>query len=239
MVRLEERLGYTHKGVESLMAGAALDRAVRLAARLSGDSTVACSLSFSRAVESALGFEAPPRAVWVRALMAELERLANHFGDIGGVCNDAAFALMLAHCSVLRERVLRACDVCFGHRMMMDVIIPGGLRADLDPEAPAVLRDLVATLRAAFPQLIELYDNTASLQDRTAGTGVLSAALARQFGCGGFVGRASGRSFDARRDLAYPPYDQLKFDVPTLHRGRRQRARLAAHRRGRAKPRPD
>jgi Ni,Fe-hydrogenase III large subunit len=81
------------------------------------------------------------------------------------------------------------------------------------------LRDLVATLRAAFPQLIELYENTASLQDRTAGAGVLSAALARQFGCGGFIGRASGRSFDARRDLAYPPYDQLKFDVPTLAEG--------------------
>jgi Ni,Fe-hydrogenase III large subunit len=219
VVRLEERLGYTHKGVESLMAGAALDRAGLLAARLSGDSTVACSLSFSRAVESALGFDAPPRAVWVRALMAELERLANHFGDIGGVCNDAAFALMLAHCSVLRERVLRACHVCFGHRMMMDVIIPGGLRADLDPEAPAVLHDLTATLRAAFPQLIELYDNTASLQDRTAGTGVLSAALARQFGCGGFIGRASGRSFDARRDLVYAPYDQLKFDVPSRTEG--------------------
>jgi len=166
-----------------------------------------------------LHFEPPPRGNWVRALMAELERLANHFGDIGGVCNDAAFALMLAHCSVLRERVLRACDVCFGHRMMMDVIIPGGLKADLNPEAPAVLRDLVATLRAAFPPLIELYENTASLQDRTAGAGVLSPALARQFGCGGFVGRASGRAFDARRDLAYPPYDRLKFDVPTLAEG--------------------
>jgi Ni,Fe-hydrogenase III large subunit len=219
VVRLEERLGYTHKGVESLMAGATLDRAGFLAARLSGDSTVACSLSFSRAIESALGFEPPLRVNWVRALMAELERLANHFGDIGGVCNDAAFALMLAHCSVLRERVLRACDVCFGHRMMMDVIIPGGLRADLDPEAPAVLRDLVATLRAKFPPLIELYENTASLQDRTVNTGVLSATLARQYGCGGFVGRASGRGFDARRDLAYAPYDLLKFDVPTLAEG--------------------
>ena len=68
-------------------------------------------------------------AIWVRALMAELERLANHFGDIGAICNDAAFALMLAHCSVLRERVLRACDVCFGHRLMMDVIVPGGVRS--------------------------------------------------------------------------------------------------------------
>jgi Ni,Fe-hydrogenase III large subunit len=77
----------------------------------------------------------------------------------------------------------------------------------------------VATVRLALPPLVELYDETASLQDRTVGTGVLKPELARQFACGGFVGRASGRSFDARRDLAYPPYDQLLFDVPVLQEG--------------------
>ncbi len=219
VVRLEERLGYTHKGVEKLMAGAPLDRAAKLAARCSGDSTVAYSIAFARAVEAALGVEPPPRAVWIRALMAELERLANHLGDIGAICNDAAFALMLAHCSVLREQVLRACHACFGHRMMMDVAAPGGLNADIAAQGSFILRDLTTSVRAAFATLVELYDNTASLQDRTVGTGILSPALARQFGCGGFVGRASGRSFDARRDLAYPPYDQLHFDVPVLHEG--------------------
>jgi Ni,Fe-hydrogenase III large subunit len=219
VVRLEERLGYTHKGVEGLMAGAPLDRAAKLAARCSGDSTVAYSIAFAQAVESALGVEIPARAVLVRALMAELERLANHIGDIGAICNDAAFALMLAHCSVLRERVLRACHESFGHRLMMDCVIPGGLSVDFSEHALIILRGLVATIRLAFPQLVELYDNTASLQDRTVGTGVLTPELARQFGCGGFVGRASGRSFDARRDLSYPPYDQLRFDVPILQDG--------------------
>jgi Ni,Fe-hydrogenase III large subunit len=219
IVRLEARLGYTHKGVEGLMAGAPLDRAARLSARCSGDSTVAYSVAFARAVEEAFRIEAPPRAVWVRALMAELERLANHLGDIGAICNDAAFALMLAHCSVLRERVLRACHSSFGHRLMMDCVVPGGLSVDFSEHALIILRGLVATIRLAFPQLIELYDNTASLQDRTMGTGVLAPELARQFACGGFVGRASGRSFDARRDLPYPPYDQLRFDVPTLQDG--------------------
>jgi Ni,Fe-hydrogenase III large subunit len=126
---------------------------------------------------------------------------------------------MLAHCSVLRERVLRACHACFGHRLMMDAVVPGGLSVDFSEHGPTILRDLVATIRAAFPQLVGLYDNTASLQDRTVGAGYLSPALARQFGCGGFVGRASGRSFDVRRDLAYPPYDQLKFDVPLRQEG--------------------
>src|SRR5438105_6455909 len=113
VVRLEERLGYVHKGIESLMAGATLERAAKLAGRTSGDSTVAYAWAFAGAVEVALGIEIPPRAVWLRALMAELERIANHFGDIGAVCNDAAFTLMHAHCGVLRERVLRAADAAF------------------------------------------------------------------------------------------------------------------------------
>ena len=113
------------------MAGASLDRAVQLAGRASGDSTVAYTYAFSRAVEAALQLEVPPRAVWLRALMAEFERLANHLGDIGAICNDAAFSLMHAHCGVLRERVLRAADIAFGHRLMRDRIKPGGVTADL------------------------------------------------------------------------------------------------------------
>jgi Ni,Fe-hydrogenase III large subunit len=219
VVRLEERLGYVHKGIEGLMAGADIGRAARLAGRTSGDSTVAYAIAFSRAVEAAIGAEAPPRAVWLRALMAELERLANHFGDIGAICNDAAFALMHTHCGVLRERVLRAANLCFGHRLMRDVVVPGGVGADLSDAGLAALRGLLAEIRRRFPALVELYDNTASLQDRTVATGVLKPALARQYACGGYVGRASARSFDARRTPGYPPYDVLAFEVPVLDAG--------------------
>lgn len=219
IVRLEERLGYVHKGIEGLMAGSNIDRAAKLAGRTSGDSTVAYSFAFARAVEAAHGIEVPPRAAWLRALMAELERLANHLGDIGAICNDAAFALMHAHCAVLRERVLRVCDTAFGHRMMRDRIVPGGTAADLDIEGAVNLRLLVSEIRQRFPALVELYDNTASLQDRTVATGRLTADLARQYGAGGYVGRASGRDFDARQIPGYPPYDELTFDVPVLTEG--------------------
>jgi len=219
VVRLEERLGYVHKGIEGLMAGASISHAARLAGRTSGDSTVAYALAFARAVEAALGIEVPPRAVWLRALMAEMERLANHLGDIGAICNDAAFALMLAHCGVLRERVLRAADAAFGHRMMRDLIVPGGVARDLNETAIGAIRSLVAEIRQRFPRLVELYDNTASLQDRTVATGRLKVALARQYAAGGYVGRASGRDFDARRMPGYAPYDQLAFDVPVLQEG--------------------
>jgi Ni,Fe-hydrogenase III large subunit len=219
VVRLEERLGYVHKGIERLMQGADLTHAAKLAGRTSGDSTVAYAYAFARAAEAALDIEPPARAVWLRALMAELERLANHFGDIGAVCNDASFALMHAHCGVLRERVLRAAGSCFGHRLMRDVILPGGIGADLSGEGEARLRALIDELRRHFPRLVELYDDTASLQDRTVGAGILKPALARQYACGGFIGRASGRCFDARRQPGSAPYDRLAVEVPVLEQG--------------------
>src|SRR5216683_1197347 len=219
VVRLEERLGYVHKGIEKLMEGADLDRAAKLAGRTSGDSTVAYAIAFARAAEAALGVEVPPRGQWLRALMAELERLANHFGDIGAICNDASFALMHAHCAVLRERVLRAADAAFGHRLMRDCVVPGGVAVDLAPAGVAVIRTLLDEAQRRFPPLIALYDNTTSLQDRTVGTGVLRPELARRFGAGGYVGRASGRAFDARRSPGYAPYDRLKFDVPVRDEG--------------------
>jgi len=219
VVRLEERLGYVHKGIEGLMIGADLHRAARLAGRASGDSTVAYALTFARAVEAAVGFKVPPRAHWVRALMAEFERLANHLGDIGAICNDAAFALMHAHCGVLREHVLRTADASFGHRLMRDRIVPGGVTADLSEDGAKAVVSLVEKVRRHFPALIELYDNTTSLQDRTVAAGILKPELARQYGAGGYVGRASGRAFDARRTPGYPPYDTLSFDVPVLEDG--------------------
>jgi len=219
VVRLEERLGYVHKGIDALMAGASLERAALLAGRVSGDSTVAYALAFSIAVEAALGAQVPPRAKWLRALAAELERLANHFGDIGAVCNDASFSIMHASCGLLREQVLRASNACFGHRLMMDCVVPGGMRFDLAAQGERELRALIDLVRRRFPELVDLYENTASLKDRTVDTGILSPALAQQFAAGGYVGRASGRRFDARRAPGYAPYDELKFEVPVVQAG--------------------
>jgi len=219
VVRLEQRLGYAHKGIDGLLTGATVARAARIAARTSGDSTVAYGLGFARAVEAAIGVEPPPRAVWLRAVMAELERIANHIGDFGAICNDASFSIILAHCAVLREQVLRAAAACFGHRLMMDRVVPGGVSTDIDATGIARLRGLALDIRLKFPPLVRLYDNTASLQDRTVTSGILKPDLARRFGAGGYVGRASGRNFDARRSPGYPPYDTLHFEVPVLTEG--------------------
>jgi Ni,Fe-hydrogenase III large subunit len=219
VVRLEERLGYVHKGIDRLMVGAPIARAAQLAGRVSGDSTVAYSLAFALAVEAAQGNAPPQRAIWLRALMAELERLANHLGDIGAICNDASFSLIHAHCSILREHVLRVASACFGHRLMMDCIVPGGVAVDVASERIPQLRTLVHTVRRQFPELVELYDNTASLQNRTVTTGILKGELVRQYGAGGFIGRASGRAHDARKGPGYPPYTMLSFEVPIRNAG--------------------
>ncbi|MDA8231974.1 MAG: nickel-dependent hydrogenase large subunit [Magnetospirillum sp.] len=219
VVRLEERLGYVHKGIVAAMTGKPVADAARIAARISGDSTVAYSLAFARAVEAALGCEAPPRAHWLRALMAEIERIANHLFDIGAICNDAAFAIMLSHMGVLRERLLKATESLFGHRFAMDRIVPGGVAVDIDEAGVEALRHVMRDVGKGFKKATALYHETPSLLDRTNGTGIVHGALAHRFGAGGFVGRASSRGHDARRVPGYAPYYTLDFMVPVRAEG--------------------
>jgi Ni,Fe-hydrogenase III large subunit len=219
VARLEERLGYVHKGIDGLTNGADLGKAARIVARVSGDSTVALSFAFARAVEAALGVETPSRAVVLRGVMAELERIANHLGDIGAICNDAAFALILAHCGIFRERVLAASDLAFGHRLMMDRIVPGGVSQDISADGAAAIVAAFDGIAPRFEEIVALYDDTPSLQDRTCATGYTAPDLARQWAAGGYVGRASGRAFDARSDIAYPPYDGVAIAAPLYTAG--------------------
>jgi Ni,Fe-hydrogenase III large subunit len=219
VARLEERLGYVHKGIDGLLSGTEVAKAGRIVARASGDATVALGFAFALAVEAALGIAAPPRAAVLRGVMAELERLANHFGDIGAICNDAAFALIHAHCGIFREQVLAASHQAFGHRLMMDRIVPGGLAQDISEDGADAILAALAAIEPRFEEIVRLYRDTPSLQDRTCGTGFLGRDLVTRWAVGGHVGRASGRDFDARRDLAYPPYIGLRFEVPVFTTG--------------------
>lgn len=209
VVRLEARLGYKHKGTLSLMLGKSPRAAAAFAARLSGDSTVAHGWAFAAAAEAALRVAVPPRAIALRALMGELERIHNHLNDWGFVCNDAAFAFPHARCGLLREGVLRACQAAFGHRLMMDRVLPGGVATDIAPGGATAILEALAAVEAEVPALMRIYESHASLQDRVVGTGFLDPAHAQAFAAGGFVGRGSGRRFDARFAPGYAPYDLL------------------------------
>jgi Ni,Fe-hydrogenase III large subunit len=219
VARLEERLGYVHKGVEALCSGASLESAGKIAARISGDSTVAYSFAFARAVEAGLGWAVPPRAVILRGILAELERISHHVSDVGAICNDASVVAIHARCALIREDVLSTAGACFGHRMMMDGIVPGGTTCDLTPEGARAIRALLARVERSFARVVRAYDQSPSLQNRVAGTGIVREDYARQFAAGGYIGRAAGRPFDARRAFAYPPYGEVAFEVPVRNAG--------------------
>jgi Ni,Fe-hydrogenase III large subunit/Ni,Fe-hydrogenase III component G len=209
VLRLEERLAYAHKGIEKRFEAFTLVDGHRLAGRVSGDSTVAYAWAYAQAAEAITGLGAPPRALTLRALCLERERVANHLGDLGALGNDAGFAFGLAQFSRLREDVLRLNAAAFGHRLLMDVVVPGGIAHDLDPAVAAALRAQCGALAREIGVLRDIYDEHAGLQDRFRNCGLVTRELAAQLGLTGFAARASGLADDLRCDFPTPPYDTL------------------------------
>jgi Ni,Fe-hydrogenase III large subunit len=209
VLRLEERLSYTHKGIEKRFEALSIADASRLAARISGDSTVAFGWAYAHAVEAIADFEPKPRAIWLRALCLERERVANHLGDLGYLGNDGGFAFGLSQFSRLKEDFLRLNKRAFGHRLLMDVIVPGGAARDLAPELALEMRTQCAELGREIRLLREIYDDHAGLQDRFRNCGQVSGELAVKLGLCGFAARASGVPHDLRCDFALAPYDAL------------------------------
>jgi Ni,Fe-hydrogenase III large subunit len=210
VLRLEERLGYVHKGVERRFEDFSLQQGVKLAARVSGDSAVAFTWAFCAAVEQLSGTQPPPRALWLRALLLERERLANHLGDLGALGNDAGFAFGLSQFSRLKENLLRVNARAFGQRYLFDALVPAGVAVDLRVEMAAELAAELDVLEREIATLREIYDNHAGVQDRFLGAGELKPGLAAQLGVIGVAGRASGQPWDLRCDLPLPPYDALE-----------------------------
>ena len=209
VLRLEERLGYVHKGIERRFTEFAPLEGHRLAARVSGDSAVAFSWAYCQALEALCGCTIPRRAASLRALCLEIERIQNHLGDLGALGNDAGFAFGLSQFSRLKEGLLRTVEAALGQRYLLDALVPGGMRVDLASEAAAALDQHVAMLAAEAGKMRDIYDAHPGVRDRLVGAGRVSPELARRLGLIGLAGRASGQSFDARVDLPTPPYDAL------------------------------
>lgn len=210
VLRLEERLGYTHKGVAKLFQKMSQTDGHRLAARLSGDSAVAFSWAWCAALEAITQTVCPPRAVSLRALALEHERLANHLGDLGALGNDAGFAFGLTQFSRLKEDLLRANAELFGTRYLMDLIQPGGVARDLPAHASNLLFARYAQLEDGVVALRAIYDEHAGIQDRFRETGHLDHELAERLGALGLIARASGIPNELRVDHPWPPYDRLE-----------------------------
>ena len=219
VLRLEERLGYTHKGIERRFTELAPEDGYLLAGRVSGDSTVAYAWAYCMALESACRVTLPARAAWLRALMLERERVANHLGDLGALGNDAGLAFGLAQFSRLREDWLRLSGQVFGHRLMMGVVVPGGVAIDMSAPALERLERQCDEIERELRVLRAIYEEHAGLQDRFRGTGQIPPQLAAQLGLTGLAGRASGQAVDLRCDHAWLPYETLAFRMATQNVG--------------------
>jgi len=219
VLRLEEHLGYVHKGIERRFRDLPILEAHRLAARISGDSGVAFSWAYCQALEGLGGLTIPGRAAWLRAAFLELERLANHLGDLGALGNDAGFAFGLTQFSRLKEQLLREVARACQQRYLLDAIVPGGTSVDVSGEAALTLAECVQRIAKEAGRLRTIYDEHAGLRDRFSGTGRLEPELASRLGVLGLVGRASGQPLDARVDLPWAPYSELAPHKILMHEG--------------------
>ena len=219
VLRLEERLGWKHKGIERRFVGMGLAEGAKLAGRVSGDSTVAYAWAYSQAAEAISGTVPPPRAIWLRALLLERERIANHLGDLGYLGNDVALAFGLAQFLRLKEDWTRLNASLFGHRLLMDRIIPGGVTVDLDSMGAQAIITQCHAVEREVRTLKSIYNEHAGLQDRFLTTGRVTPQLARQLGVIGLAGRASAQWWDLRCNHPNEPYDQLAPKIATERNG--------------------
>lgn len=219
IITLEEHLGYTHKGIEKIAEGREIAGLVKLAGRVSGDSTVSHAWAACAALENASHAAIPERALYLRAIMCERERVANHLCDFAAICNDVAYTFPYYQLTRLKELWLRLNAKVYGHRLMMDGMIPGGVKVDLDVNCCQALNKQAQDFKQELNELLVIFEAHSGLHDRVKNTGILTVDQAKLFGVLGYVARASGQKLDLRRDLAYPPYNQLKIKVPVFNTG--------------------
>ena len=219
ILKLEERLGYKHKGIEKRFEALGAGEGARLAGRVSGDSTVAYAWAYAMALEAAAAVAPPARATALRGIALELERIANHVGDLGYLGNDVALSFGFFQFWRLKEMLLRLNRELFGHRYLMDFIVPGGVARDLDQVGGKRLIEILKQLETEIATVRAIYDEHAGAQDRFIMTGQVAPELAERLGLTGFAGRASGQAYDLRCDYPIPPYDNLQVNKAQHFRG--------------------
>ncbi|MDR3476800.1 MAG: NADH-quinone oxidoreductase subunit C [Gammaproteobacteria bacterium] len=210
ILRLEERLGYAHKGIAKHFQHCSFIKGTQLAGRISADNTVAYAWAYSMAVEHLYqGAAVSPRAQWLRALLLERERIMNHLGDLGSLGNDAGLSFGLTQFSILKEDMLRLNMQLFGHRYLMDIIVPGGVTADISSGGIYLISQEIRKLQKEVYSLKQCYSNHEGLQDRFMTTGTVSLPLANRLGLLGLSARSSGLAIDWRTKFPCMPYTKI------------------------------
>jgi Ni,Fe-hydrogenase III large subunit/Ni,Fe-hydrogenase III component G len=216
---LQLRMFYTHKGTEKLFEKLPIQKAVFLAESISGDSSFSHGTAFCQAIERAAQMEVPLRALIMRTILLELERICNHVADIGAIATDVGFVVANAHASRLKEMLVSVNEQLTGNRLLRGMVCVGGVRRGWDPVQLGLLRVAIDAFAGEFQDLIALIDSSESTRDRLEQTGILLPEKAKDLGILGVAGRASGMDLDVRRDHPYAAYGRYSFRVPVYQVG--------------------
>jgi Ni,Fe-hydrogenase III large subunit/Ni,Fe-hydrogenase III component G len=216
---LQLRMFYTHKATEKLFEHLPVHRAVFLAESISGDSSFSHGVAFCQAIERAAGIEAPLRALLMRTILLELERIYNHVADIGAIATDVGFVIANAHASRLREMLVTLNEQLTGNRLLRGMTCVGGVRRSWEASQVDTLRGVLDGFAREFDDLIALIHSSDSTRDRLEHTGILLPEKAKDLGIVGVGGRASGIDRDVRRDHPYAAYRRFSFRVPVYQAG--------------------
>lgn len=213
IILLEPKLGYKHKGTEKLFEILPLEEKIKLSERVSGDTSFTHSLAFCQALENLSEIEIPERAEYLRVIFSELERLANHFNDIGFIMLDTGFSFGGSNGARLREIIMQWNERLTGSRFLRGVNAIGGVTKDISTESRKRLLEDIKKLKKDFSEVMVISENSSSLLNRLEDAGKLDPELALDHGIIGVAGRAIGIEHDARIEYPYAVYDKLKFDM--------------------------
>jgi Ni,Fe-hydrogenase III large subunit/Ni,Fe-hydrogenase III component G len=219
VLHLDARLFFAHRGLEKLVEGRSFGAALPIVERACGVCTVTHALAFSQAVELLSGTTVPERAAWARVLLAELERLYNHVGDLGNMCAGIGFQPAVARFGLLKERLLRLNDALTGHRYLTGIVAPGGLARDLAGDGLAALPNALDDAAGELASAVRSVIRSEGVMDRFHATGIVSTDVATALGAVGVAARASGLDQDLRRDRPYAAYGELDVSPVTVHGG--------------------
>jgi Ni,Fe-hydrogenase III large subunit len=213
IVNLEARLGWMHKGSEKLFETLPLSKKLLLSERIAGDTSFAHSTAFVSAIEELSGHTPPPRAQYLRVIFGELERLANHFNDIGFILSDTGFNFGGAQGTRLRERIMRINENLTSSRFLRGVSTFGGVTRDIGAEDAGKLRTELLAIEKDFDEIMNIADQNSIIKNRLDGAGRLTREAARLHDGVGVPARASGLEVDARKDFPYAAYAELPLAV--------------------------
>lgn len=219
IINLDAKLFFTHRGIEKGVEGLPIELAAYRAERICGACSVSHAISYAQAIETMARIHIPPQAEYIRGLVAELERLYNHVGDIGNLCAGLGFAVGVSHGSRLKELLMRLNERITGNRFLRGMVVPGGVNLDITPIFSREIQKILDNFAGEFVEMMGLLHDNSAFLDRVNRTGILTRHAALDLGIVGVAARASGIDIDMRRDHAYSIYKEIKFQVPIYKSG--------------------